>query len=1012
MKLHFEPNLDYQLQAIEAVCGLFHGQETCRTEFTVTRDVASGQMALFENDLGIGNRLTLLDDELMANLHAIQLRHGLAPSGTLASGDFTVEMETGTGKTYVYLRTVFELNKRYGFTKFVIVVPSVAIKEGVYHTIETAAEHLKGLYASTPFDFFIYDSAKLGQVRNFATSPQIQIMVMTVGAINKFGDEQQAQAEEADEAARREKSKNVMYRASEKTGGEKPIDLIRATRPILIVDEPQSVEGGLDGKGKKAMERMNPLCNLRYSATPKHAHHMIFKLDAVDAYERKLVKQIEVASASVEGGYNKAYVRFIAPVSRGKSVVGAKVELDVATAHGVARETITVAPLDKLEEVTKRDIYRDHIIGQDIRDATDDKFMELRFPGGEQYLRPGEAYGDVDALAVQRQMIHRTIKEHLDKEKRLRPQGIKVLSLFFIDAVEKYRQYDFDGNPVKGDYARVFEEEYRRLAKHPDYHTLFEEVDLTSAVEDVHGGYFSIDKKKVGTKTVEVFRDTKGTTVADDDTYSLIMRDKEKLLSLDTPLKFIFSHSALREGWDNPNVFQICALREMASEQQRRQTIGRGLRLCVNQDGERLQGFEINTLTVIATESYEQFAEKLQKEIEDETGIRFGIVEAHQFAGVTATGADGKPAPLGFEQSKVLWEYLITPGFLNAQGKVQDALRKVLKDGTLTLPEPFAAQLPQVTEILRKLAGRLEIKNADERRQVKSRQAVLEGAGFKALWERIKHKTTYRVQFDNEALLSTCIKALADAPPIAKTRLQWRKADLAIGRSGVDTKETVTSAPVTLDEGDIELPDILTDLQDKTSITRRSIHQILVDSGRLDDFKRNPQQFIELAADIINRAKRMALVDGIKYQRIGDEAYYAQQLFETEELSGYLKSMIDANKSVYEQVIYQSDTERTFAHDLEKNEAIKVYAKLPGWFRIPTPLGPYNPDWAVLVEKDGAERLYFVVETKSSLFTDDLRDNESAKIECGRAHFKALAVSEAPAKYVVARSVDEVLSGA
>ncbi len=1010
MKLHFEPNLDYQRDAIEAVCGLFHGQETCRTEFTVTKDSIQQSLPGMENDLGIGNKLTLLDDELLANLHVIQLRHGLPPSPSLASGDFTVEMETGTGKTYVYLRTVFELNKRYGFTKFVIVVPSVAIKEGVYHTIETAAEHLKGLYAGAPFDSFIYDSANLSPVRNFASSPQIQIMVMTVGAINKFGDEEQAQTEEADEAARRAKSKNVMYRASEKTGGEKPIDLIRATRPILIVDEPQSVEGGLDGKGKKAMERMNPLCNLRYSATPKHAHHMVFKLDAVDAYERKLVKQIEVAAASVEGGHNRAYVRFIAPVSRGKSVIGAQVEIDIATAHGVARQTVTVAPLDKLEEVTKREIYRDHIIGQDIRDAKDDKFMELRYPGGEEYLRPGQAYGDVDALAVQRQMIHRTIKEHLDKEKRLRPQGIKVLSLFFIDAVEKYRQYDADGNPVKGEYARIFEEEYRRLAKHPDYQSLFKEVDLATAAEEVHNGYFSIDKKKVGSKMVEVFKDTKGTTAADDDTYKLIMQKKEELLSFDTPLKFIFSHSALREGWDNPNVFQICALREMSSEQQRRQTIGRGLRLCVNQNGERLRGFDINTLTVIATESYEQFAEKLQKEIEDETGIRFGIVEAHQFAGVTTTGADGQPAPLGFDQSKVLWEHLKNAGLVNAQGKVQDALRKALKDGTLALPEPFAAQLPQVKEILRKLAGRLEIKNADERKQVKSRQAVLQSADFKALWDRIKHKTTYRVQFDNEALLVTCIKALADAPPIAKTRLQWRKADLAIGRSGVDTKETATSAAVTLDEGDIELPDILTDLQDKTQLTRRSIHRILVDSGRLDDFKRNPQQFIELATAIINRAKRMALVDGIKYQRIGEEAYYAQQLFETEELFGYLKSMIDANKSVHEQVIYQSDTERAFADDLEKNEAIKVYAKLPGWFKVPTPLGPYNPDWAVLVEKDGTERLYFVVETKSSLFTDDLRDKESAKIECGKAHFKALTVGENPARYEVARTVDDLLA--
>ena len=1008
MKLHFEPNLDYQLQAIEAVCGLFHGQETCRTEFTVTRDAASAQIALFESDLGIGNRLTLLDDELLANLRAIQLRHGLAPSPSLASGDFTVEMETGTGKTYVYLRTVFELNKRYGFTKFVIVVPSVAIKEGVYHTIETAADHLKGLYAGAPFDFFIYDSAKLGQVRSFATSPQIQIMVMTVGAINKFGDEMQAQSEEADEVARREKSKNVMYRASEKTGGEKPIDLIRATRPILIVDEPQSVEGGLDGKGKKAMERMNPLCNLRYSATPKEAHHMVFKLDAVDAYERKLVKQIEVAAASVEGGHNRAYLRLLS-VSNRRGVITATVAVDAQTATVVQRREITVQDGDDLEMSTGRAVYRDCRVGE-IRVATGDEFLELRYPGGEQYLRPGQAYGDVDPLAVQRQMIHRTIKEHLDKEKRLTPQGIKVLSLFFIDAVEKYRQYDAEGNPVKGDYARIFEEEYRRLAKHPDYQSLFKEVGLATAAADVHNGYFSIDKKKVGTRTVEVFKDTKGTTQADDDTYGLIMRDKEKLLSFDTPLKFIFSHSALREGWDNPNVFQICALREMASEQQRRQTIGRGLRLCVNQNGERLRGFEVNTLTVIATESYEQFAENLQKEIEQDTGIRFGIVETHQFAGVTAKGPDGQPAPLGFDQSKVLWEHLKTAGLVNAQGKVQDALRKALKDGTLTLPEPFAAQLPQVTEILRKLAGRLEIKNADERKQVKSRQAVLQGADFKALWDRIKHKTTYRVQFDNEALLATCIQATKDAPPIAKTRLQWRKADLAIGRAGVAARETTTSAPVTLDEGDIDLPDILTDLQDKTQLTRRSIHRILVESARLDDFKRNPQQFIELAAEIINRAKRLALVDGIKYQRIGAEEYYAQQLFETEELSGYLKSMIDASKSVHEQVIYQSDTERTFAEQLENNEAIKVYAKLPGWFRVPTPLGPYNPDWAVLVEKDGTERLYFVVETKSSLFTDDLRDKESAKIECGRAHFKALSVGDNPARYEVVTKLDELMA--
>ena len=992
MKLHFEPNLDYQLAAIESVCDLFRGQEICRTDFTVTRDLADPQqrMAFAENDLGIGNRLTLLDDELLKNLHDIQLRNGLPPSTDLASGDFSVEMETGTGKTYVYLRTMFELNKRYGFTKFVIVVPSVAIKEGVYKTLQITEEHFRSLYSNAPFEYFLYDSSKLGQVRNLATSPNIQIMVVTVGAINK-------------------KDVNNLYKDSEKTGGEKPIDLIKATKPILIVDEPQSVDGGLEGRGKEALGAMNPLCTLRYSATHVDKHHMVYRLDAVDAYERKLVKQIEVAAAGIEGGYNKPYVRLLS-VSSKRGVISAKVELDVMTLTSVQRKEVTVQDGDNLEMTTGRAIYHDFRAGE-IRVDKGREFIELRYPGGERYLSPGEAHGGLEPLALQREMIRRTITEHFKKEFRLAPQGIKVLSLFFIDAVERYRKYDADGNQVKGDYAAIFEDEYRRLAKHPDYQSLFKEVDVETAAEAVHDGYFSIDRKKVGARTVEVFKDTRGDSKADDDTYSLIMRDKEKLLSFETPLKFIFSHSALREGWDNPNVFQICALREMGTERERRQTIGRGLRLCVNQQGERLRGFEVNTLTVVATESYEQFAEHLQKEIEDETGIRFGIVADHQFAGISVIDANGEVASLGFEQSKVLWAHLRVAGYVDARGKVQDTLRKALKDGTFAVPEPFAAQLPQVKEILRKVTGKLEIKNADERKQVKTRQAVLHSEEFKALWDRIKHRTTYRVQFDNEGLIQKCTEAIKEAPPISKTRLQWRMADISIGRAGVEATETATAAPVVLDEREIELPDLLTDLQDKTQLTRRSISRILTNCGRLDDFKRNPQQFIELAAEAINRAKRLALVDGIKYQRLGDEEYYAQELFEQAELIGYLKSMLGASKAVYEQIIYQSDTERTFAEQLEKNEAIKVYAKLPGWFKVPTPLGAYNPDWAVLVEKDGAERLYFVVETKSSLFTEDLREKEGAKIKCGEAHFAALGKYNSPAaQFIKATNIGDLLA--
>lgn len=993
MKLHFEADLDYQKRAIESVADLFRGQEINRTEFTVTRQSAGGiqgELGLVESELGIGNRLTLLDDEIVANLNDIQLRNGLAPSTALSSGDFTVEMETGTGKTYVYLRTIFELNKLYGFTKFVIVVPSVAIKEGVYKTLQITEEHFKGLYSGQPFDYFLYDSAKLGQVRNFATSPNIQIMVVTVGAINK-------------------KDVNNLYKDSEKTGGERPIDLIRATRPILIVDEPQSVDGGLSGAGKSALGEMNPLCTLRYSATHIDKHHMVFRLDAVDAYERKLVKQIEVASLEVEGGHNKAYVRFVS-ASNAKGTITARVEIDVLDGKQVRRQEVTVQDGDNLEELTGRAIYVDCRIGE-IRAGRDNQLLEVKLPGSEEFLQPGQAVGDVDADALKRLMIRRTIHEHLVKETRLAPLGIKVLSLFFIDAVEHYRSYDADGNPVKGKYARIFEEEYRRAAKLPDFVSLFKEVDVTSEAEEVHDGYFSIDKSRRWTDTAD--NNQAGRDNAER-AYNLIMKDKEKLLSFDTKLKFIFSHSALKEGWDNPNVFQICALREIGTERERRQTIGRGLRLCVNQNGERLRGFDINTLTVIATESYEDFAENLQKEIEKDTGIKFGIVEKHQFATISVVNPDGSTGMLGFEESAAIFDHLKAEGFVDNKGKVQDTLRTALKDGTLALPVALAAHLGAVRDVLKKVAGKLDIKNADERVTVKTRQAILESAEFQALWDRIKHKTTYRVHFDNEKLITDCAKAIANGPPVSKARVRVRKADLSIGQGGVEAKEHAKDSGtiITIEEGDIILPDVLTDLQDRTQLTRKSLVRILTECGRLMDFKRNPQAFIEIAGEVINRTKRLAVVDGIKYQRIGEEHYYAQELFAQEELTGYLRNMLkDAQKSVFEDVVYDSGgIERTFAEQLEKNEAVKVYAKLPGWFKVPTPLGTYNPDWAVLVEASGEERLYFVVETKGSLFVDDLRDIEAAKIACGVAHFSALATGPNPARYIKARTIDDLMN--
>lgn len=1001
MKLHFEDDLDYQMKAIESVVSLFKGQEISRSEFTVSHRSEAGpqiSLGLAENDLGIGNRLQLVDEEILDNLRATQLDNGLRPSTTLTSGNFTVEMETGTGKTYVYLRTIFELNKNFGFTKFVIVVPSVAIKEGTNKTLEITRDHFENLYPKAKgYEYFLYDSSKPGQVRNFATSANIQIMVTTVGAINK-------------------KDVNNLYKEHENTGGEKPIDLIKATSPIIIVDEPQSVDGGLQGQGRKALDAMNPLCTLRYSATHVDKHHMVYRLDAVDAYDRGLVKQIEVASLQVEGGNNKPYIKLESTHNR-KGSITAKIEIDVQRGKNIKREILTVEDGDDLEQIANRAIYENMQIGT-ITCGKNNESIQIRGPSIDLVLRPGEAIGAVSQDEIKRLMIRRTIKEHLDKELTfaINKQPIKVLSLFFIDSVEHYRQYDESGNEVKGKYALMFEEEYTKLAKSADYQSLFKEIDLETNASDVHNGYFSIDKKK---RFVETAENTQAGRDNSERAYHLIMQAKEELLSFDTKLKFIFSHSALKEGWDNPNVFQICALREMGTERERRQTIGRGLRLCVNsENGQRVRGSDINTLTVIATESYEEFAENLQKEIEDDTGIRFGIVESHQFATVLTVNEKGEVVPLGVEQSEKIWQFLKGEGFVDAKGKVQDSLRAALKDGSFKLPDDIKAGLgtkpdvavDDIQGVLKKLAGKLDIKNADDRRIIRTREAVLQSEEFKALWDRIKYKTTYRVDFNNEKLIVDCAKAIQDCPPITKTRAQFRKADIAIGKGGVTAEETSASAFTTIHEDDIELPDIITELQDKTQLTRSSIVKILTESRRIQDFARNPQQFIDYAAEAINRTKRLALVDGIKYSKIGDEHFYAQELFQQKELKGYLKNTLETQKSVYTHVVYDSaGIEKNFAADLEKNEAVKVYAKLPSWFKVPTPLGTYNPDWAVVVDDCGQEKLYFVVETKGSTWWGDLRHVEGAKMLCGEKHFEEIASGVDPARYVLATSVDDML---
>jgi type III restriction enzyme len=977
MKLQFDPHLDFQLDAIRSIVDIFDGQRAGASNFTVAPLELEAADVMFPsiqtNDLGIGNRLTLLPEELLKNVQTIQMRNGLKPEATLESMDFSVEMETGTGKTYVYLRTIFELHQRYGFTKFIIVVPSVAIKEGVYKSLEMTAEHFKALYENVPFDYFVYDSQKLGQVRNFAISGGIEIMVINIDAFRKSFD-----------APEKESKANIIHRPQDRMAGTRPIEFIRATNPIVIIDEPQSVD--TTENSKKAIDSLNPLCTLRYSATHVDKYNMMYRLDSVDAYERKLVKQIEVASIAVADSHNRPYIRLL-KVDNKTSPITAQIELDVQSRNGtVKRSRKTVRKGDDLMEFSGgRGLYEGFII-EDIYCEPGNEYIS--FTSRPEDVRLNQAIGEVDQDEYKRLQIRKTIEEHLEKELALRPRGIKVLSLFFIDRVANYRIYDEAGNAQPGKYVQMFEEEYARAIRKPRYHSLFDGADLETAAQGVHDGYFAVDKR--GGR--EVLKDSsgEGRTQADEGAYKLIMRDKEKLLSFESKLKFIFSHSALKEGWDNPNVFQICTLNETHSVMRKRQEIGRGLRIAVDQQGNRVHGFDVNRLTVMANESYEEFARQLQKEIEDDEGIRFGMVERHLFANVVISADGDRPNYLGVEASAKLCDHLERLGYIDERGRVQDSLRRALNDGTVSLPPSVVAQAPKILAALKKVAGRLNIQDAASRKKVTLNKKIYMGEEFRQLWDRIKYKTTFRVSFNSGELISRCVREIGAMPSVGKAHFVFRRGRAVMDRGGVQMDEVETSTHV-YDAHEHELPDIVSYLEEQTRLTRKSIVEILLQSKRLEDFKNNPQKFSENVAQIITRVMRMLIVDGIKYEKIGDSYFYAQELFDHHELSAYLNSnMLESVKSVYEQVVYDSDVEYQFARQFEASKQVKVYAKLPDWFTISTPLGNYNPDWAVLVELDGHEKLYFVVESKGSMFAEDIRPSEQAKIDCGKKHFEAL----------------------
>lgn len=968
LKLQFDKDLEYQHDAISSVVDLFRGQTPMQSNFTVS--TFSQQIGMLDTTNGVGNKLELDEEEILNNLHDIQLRNGLNQTKKLKNNayDFDVEMETGTGKTYVYLRTVFEMNKHYGFTKFIIVVPSLAIKEGVYTSLKITKDHFNGLYNNTIYNYFIYDSSKLEQVRSFAVSDNIEIMVINIDAFRKsFADPE------------KENKANLIHRTNDKLNGMKPIELIQETRPFVIIDEPQSVDSTV--KAKEAIKSLNPLCIFRYSATHVEKHNQVYKLDAVDSYNLELVKQIEVAGFETKDYHNKAYLKLIS-VNNKKSPITAVIEIDKKNKKGVVnREAITVTRNTDLYEISgSRDVYEGYIVNE-IYCETGNEYVS--FTSQPDMLRINEGIGDVDPLIIKEHQIRKTIEEHLEKELILNKQGIKVLSLFFIDRVVNYRLYDSDGSHQKGIYAQLFEKHYSNLIKQPKYQSLLSSPHLQADAHEVHDGYFSIDKKGV-------LKDTSGVTIADESAYNLIMKDKEKLLSFDTKLRFIFSHSTLKEGWDNPNVFQICTLNDTKKEVKKRQEIGRGLRLCVNQKGERQHGFAINTLTVMANESYDDFAKNLQKEYEEEEGIRFGVLESHSFANIPVKQANGSTKYLGQIASEAIVKHFETQGYIDQTGNVQDSLKLALKNNSLDIPIAYESIKPEIIVLTRKACSSLNIKNNSNKKNITLNKAVYLDPEFKTLWERIKYKTTYSVDFDSDILINTCIKELKENLSITAPKLIYSKGILNVGQSGIIVEERDRIGYTVNNQNDM-IPDIITYLQNETNLTRKTIVDILIKSDTIPLFKKNPQKYMEQTADIISSQLKLMIVDGIKYTKIGDDAFFAQELFETQELFGYLtKNMIPSNKSIYDYVVYDSGTEATFAEKMENNKHIKLYAKLPDWFKIPTPLGTYNPDWAIVIDKDGVHKIYFVVETKGDIKKDSLRPTEAGKIKCGKAHFEAL----------------------
>lgn len=1008
MKLQFK-HQQFQEEAAQCVVKAFAGQPNNSNNAEYIMDMGSRADEASLKQVGFGNTpLALQRNDIAANISLLQTDQNIKTISELEGEgvQLTIEMETGTGKTYTYIKTMYELNKQYGWSKFIIVVPSIAIREGVYKSFEIMRDHFANEYKNENgsvqhIQYFIYNSKQLPKIQAFADDDKMHVMIINTQAFNSsFNEEKNQEGRSGNEAARIIFSKRDDFRS------RRPIDVLAQTNPIIIIDEPQRAAGAATAK---ALKQFNPLFTLRYSATHREVLNMVYRLDAIDAYNQYLVKKIEVKGIHQLGSTATNSYVYLEEIVISKGNPQARLRFDIGTTSNTKQVTRLVSEgFNLYEHSNQLEEYKDNFIVQSI----DGRAGTVRFLNG-LVLQEGEAVGEITEAVMRRTQIRETIKTHLERERQLFSKGIKVLSLFFIDEVAKYRTYE-GGNMGKGDYAQMFEEEYANVIEELQP-TFFDDKAYLDYLkkfraEQVHNGYFSKDKKGNFIDS----KDKKSEGGSDDvSAYDLIMKDKERLLSFEEPTRFIFSHSALREGWDNPNIFQICTLKNANSEISKRQEIGRGMRLCVDKHGVRQDAellgkegvFDTNILTVIASESYEQFSKQLQKEIAEAVGDRPVKVTPQLFVGRIFTNTDGSKVTISENQALKIYDQLIKRDYIEG-GMLTNSYHIAKADGTLDFGETLAPIKEGIIDTLDKVFNPDSIKPEDARKPKIANfvEERFKRKEFQELWKRINVKTFYKVDFKTSDLIGKAIEAIDKRLTVTKIRMVVEQGAM----NKIESKEAllqgtameaVTSENLKVNEsvsGNVRY-DLIGKLINATGLTRRTIVAILkgIRPDTFYQFKVNPEEFIRKVGNIINDEKAMAVVQQIVYEKTNNT--YSTDIFTESTLRGKLGiNAIESNKSLYDLVVVDSEgVEKNFATELEKQQEVVVYTKLPRGFYINTPMGNYNPDWAIAFKEDNVKHIYFVAETKGNDWQrSQLRGAEDAKLECALRHFEAISQSK------------------